>query len=252
MTMWNGQSVGVVFPAYNEASNIAVAVADFRALKGADQSPLVETVVVVDNNSTDGTGDLALGAGAQVFIETKQGYGNALQRGLGEIDADIIVLCEPDGTFAARDIVKLLAYSDDFEMVCGTRTNPGMIWDEANMTWYLRLGNYFVAKVLEILYKTRSLSDCGCTFRLVHRDAARRIQPDLFVGASHFLPNMIIAAKMNGVEFIEIPVTYKGRTGESKITGSWPGMMKTGFSMVWLILTYWPRFLLRVTVSNAT
>ena len=250
--MWNGQSVGVVFPAYNEALNIASAVAEFRALTGADQLPLVETVIVVDNNSSDGTGDLARGAGALVVVETKQGYGNALQRGLREIDTDIIVMCEPDGTFAAKDIVKLLAYSEDFEMVCGTRTNPGMIWGEANMKWFLRLGNYFVAKGLEVFYKTRSLSDCGCTFRLVRKDAARRMRGDLFVGASHFLPNMIIAAKMNGVDFIEIPVTYKGRTGVSKITGSWLGMWKTGFSMVWLILAYWPRFLLRVTVSNAT
>ena len=125
--MWNGQSVGVVFPACNEAQNIASAVAEFRDLAGADQSPLVDSIVVVDNNSTDGTGDLARGAGAQVIVETKQGYGNALQRGLGEIDTDIIVLCEPDGTFACKDIVKLLAYSEDFEMVCGTRTNPGMI-----------------------------------------------------------------------------------------------------------------------------
>ena len=250
--MWNGQSVGVVFPAYNEASNIARAVAEFRALAGADRLPLVEEVVVVDNNSTDGTGDLARGAGALVVVETKQGYGYALRRGLGEIETDIIVLCEPDGTFAPRDIVKLLAYSEDFEMVCGTRTNPGMIWDEANMKWFLRLGNYFVAKGLEILYKTRSLSDCGCTFRLVRKDAARRIQPDLFVGASHFLPNMIIAAKMNGIDFIEVPVTYKGRTGTSKITGSWPGMMKTGVAMVWLILAYWPRFLFRVSNPNST
>ncbi len=248
--MWNRQSVGVVFPAYNEAQNIASAVAEFRALAGADGLPLVDGVVVVDNNSTDGTGDLARDAGAEVVVETKQGYGNALQRGLSEIDTDIIVLCEPDGTFASRDIVKLLAYSEDFEMVCGTRTNPGMIWDEANMKWFLRLGNYFVAKGLEILYKTRSLSDCGCTFRLVRKDAARRIAGDLFVGASHFLPNMIIAAKMNGVDFIEIPVSYKGRTGESKITGSWLGMWKTGIAMIWLILAYWPRFLFRVAAAQ--
>jgi glycosyltransferase involved in cell wall biosynthesis len=248
--MWNGQSVGVVFPAYNEAQNIAIAIAEFRDLVGADQSPLVDSIVVVDNNSTDGTGDLARGAGAQVIVETKQGYGNALQRGLGEIDTDIIVLCEPDGTFACKDIVKLLAYSEDFEMVCGTRTNPGMIWDEANMKWFLRLGNYFVAKGLEILYKTRSLSDCGCTFRLIRKESARRLQSDLFVGASHFLPNMIIAAKMNGVDFIEVPVSYRGRTGESKITGSWLGMWKTGIAMIWLILAYWPRFLFRVSDAN--
>ena len=104
-------------------------------------------------------------------------------------------------------------------------------------------GNYFVAKGLEILYKTRSLSDCGCTFRLIKKHAAQRILPGLFVGKSHFLPNMIIAARLNDVDFIEIPVTYKGRTGESKITGTLAGTWKTGLAMVWLILRMWPIFI---------
>nr|WP_173979477.1 glycosyltransferase family 2 protein [Magnetospirillum sp. UT-4] len=234
----------MVFPAYNEEPNIETAIRDFRAVTFAGQA-LVDEIVVVDNNSRDRTGELAAAAGARVIVEPRQGYGNALQRGLAEAGGDLIVLCEPDGTFVARDIVKLLSYAEDFAMVCGTRTTRELIWEEANMGWFLRWGNYAVAKMLEVLYGTASLTDCGCTFRLVRREAAAAIRPDLHVGRSHFLPNMVIAARMNGISMIEIPLSYRGRVGESKITGNLKGVFNTGFAMIAVILGMWPDFIRR-------
>lgn len=243
--MWNNQTVAVVFPAYNEEAHVGTAVRDFLVLSLIQGVPLVDEVIVVDNNSRDRTADIARVAGARVVTEIKQGYGHALQRGLKEARADLVVLCEPDGTFNPKDIFKLLSYSDEFEMVCGTRTFPGLIWKDSNMKWFLRLGNYFVAKMMEIGYKTHSLSDCGCTFRLIRGSAIRKIMPDLFVGKSHFLPNMIIAARTNDVSFIEIPVAYRKRIGDSKITGTLWGAWKTGLAMIWLIVRMWPWFVAR-------
>ncbi len=241
--MWNGKLVSVVFPAYNEAPNIERAVTDFQSIRHTDGTPVIDEILVVDNNSVDGTGDLASEVGARVLIEPNQGYGNALKCGLSNASGDLIILCEPDGTFVAQDTLKFLAYSGDFEMVCGTRTTRELIWEEANMGWFLRIGNMIVAKVLEVLYGTPSLSDCGCTFRLIRRDAVQKMLADLHVGKSHFLPNMIIAARFNRVSMIEIPVSYRGRVGESKITGSLKNTWKTGLSMIFLILVYWPKFI---------
>ena len=243
--MWKDKTISVVLPAYDEEENIGEAVRDFLSLTIGGDARIVDDLIVVDNNSTDRTAERARSAGARVVRESKQGYGNALQRGLREADGDYIVLCEPDGTFVSADILKLLAYADDFDMVCGTRTTREMIWQEANMGWFLRTGNFAVAKVLEILYGTPSLSDCGCTFRLVGRKARDRIAPHLFVGKSHFLPNMIIAARMTGVSFIEIPLTYRRRVGESKITGTFGGTFRTGFAMIWLVVSMWPAFIAR-------
>ncbi|MDH5750346.1 MAG: glycosyltransferase family 2 protein [Rhodospirillales bacterium] len=243
--MWNNQTISVIMPAYNEEANVAKTVGEFLNLSYFLDSRIVDEVIVVNNNSTDNTKELARDAGAKVVTEEKQGYGNALQRGLRETSSDLVILCEPDGTFNPKDIVKLLSYSEEFEMVCGTRTYPGMIWEDANMKWFLRLGNYAVAKLMEILYKTHSLSDCGCTFRLIRGEAVRKILPDLFVGKSHFLPNMVIAAHMNNIDFIEIPVSYRGRVGESKITGTLWGAWKTGLAMIWLIIRMWPSFIAR-------
>lgn len=224
--MWRGKTISVILPAFNEESYIAHAVLSFRALGIADE------IVVVDNNSEDRTAPLARAAGARVVRERRQGYGHALQRGLREASGDLIVLCEPDGTFLARDIHKLLAYCTDFDLVMGTRTTRELLWEEANMGWFLRAGNVAVAKLLELLHGGPSLSDCGCTFRLIRREARDRIAGALSVGGSHFLPDLTIQALKHRLRVIEIPVNYMGRVGESKITGTFPGALRTGLRMI--------------------
>jgi len=228
--MWNARTVSIVLPAYNEERYIRSAVEDFF-LDG-----VVDEVVVVDNNSRDRTAAEAAATRARLVQERAQGYGNALRRGLREATGDLVIMAEPDGTFVGRDVMKLLAYADDFEMVCGTRTTRELIWQQANMGWFLRWGNWIVAKMIQVLYGGPSLTDCGCTLRLTHRAALVRIQEDLTVGGSHFLPEMVIAALKRGVTVIEVPVNYRRRIGDSKITGSFKGTLRTGVNMIGLIL----------------
>src|SRR5205823_5556502 len=158
--VWQGHRVSVVFPAFNEEGGIAEAVTDFGAVEAVDE------VLVVDNNSHDGTSARARSAGARVVEEARQGYGHALRRGLADAQGEYVVLAEPDGTFMAKDVLKLLAYADDFDLVLGTRTTRELIWHGANMGWQLRWGNWLVAKFLQVLFGGPSLSDCGCTLRL--------------------------------------------------------------------------------------
>jgi glycosyltransferase involved in cell wall biosynthesis len=228
--MWNSKTVSIVLPVYNEAKYIRPAVEDFFI------GGVVDEVIVVDNNSRDSTAEEAAATPARVVREMAQGYGHALRRGLREAKGDLVIMAEPDGTFVGRDVLKLLAYADDFEMVCGTRTTRELIWQQANMGWFLRWGNWMVAKMIQVLYGGPSLSDCGCTLRLTHRSALARILDDLTVGGSHFLPEMVIVALKRGVRVIEVPVNYRGRIGQSKITGTFKGTLGTGFRMIALIL----------------
>ena len=230
--MHAGKTVSVVFPAYNEEQYIRPAIVDFLIPN------VVDEIVVIDNNSRDRTAAEAAGTPARIVSEPRQGYGYALRRGLEEARGDIIILAEPDGTFLGRDVLKLLAYADDFDMVCGTRTTRELIWDQANMGWFLRVGNWTVAKLLQFLHGGPSLSDCGCTLRLIHRPTIERIRGELTVGGSHFLPEMVILALRKRLKVIEIPVNYRGRVGESKITGSFSGALRTGLRMIALILKY--------------
>jgi glycosyltransferase involved in cell wall biosynthesis len=228
--MYGSRTVSVVFPAYNEGGNIRSAVEDFFL------RDVVDEIIVVDNNSRDATAAEAAAAQARVVSETRQGYGHALRRGLLEAKGDLIIMAEPDGTFVGRDVLKLLAYSDDFDMVCGTRTTRELIWEQANMGWFLRVGNWSVAKLIQVLYDGPSLTDCGCTLRLTHRAALARFMGDLTVGGSHFLPEMVIRALKHRLRIIEVPVNYRGRIGESKITGTFKGALRTGLNMILLAL----------------
>jgi hypothetical protein len=123
-------------------------------------------------------------------------------------------------------------------MVCGTRTTRELIWEQANMGWFLRIGNLMVAKLVQFLHDGPSLTDCGCTLRLIHKSALATIQDRLTVGGSHFLPEMVILALHHNLRVIEVPVNYRGRIGESKITGTLEGTLRTGFRMIGLILRY--------------
>jgi glycosyltransferase involved in cell wall biosynthesis len=226
------KTVSVIFPVYNEEEGLRQAIEDFFSAIWVDE------IVVVDNNSTDRSAEIARSTRARLVSETRQGYGFALRRGMQEARGDLIILAEPDGTFIAKDILKLLVYSDDFEMVLGTRTTRELIWAEANMGVFLRLGNLVVAKLLEFLFNGPSLSDCGCTLRLIHADAARRMQTHLTVGQSHFLPEMVILGLLSRMRTIEVSVNYRGRLGRSKITGSFETAWRVGWNMIWLILRY--------------
>ena len=230
--MWQGNRVSVVFPAYNEEAGIAQAVADFGAIEAADE------VLVVDNNSRDATARRAAAAGARVVCEPRQGYGHALRRGLAEAQGEYVVLAEPDGTFMGKDVLKLLAYADDFDLVLGTRTTRELIWHGANMGWQLRWGNWIVAKLLQVLFGGPSLSDCGCTLRLVRRSAADRLLPRFTVGGSHFLPEMVCLALLSDLRLVEVPVNYRDRVGQSKITGSMRTTVRVAGHMIGLIVRY--------------
>lgn len=227
--MYKGKKISLVFPAYNEEKNIGAAIKDFLSIR------LVDEIIVVDNNSRDKTSQIAKKAGAKVILEKKQGYGFALRRGMKEATGDSIVLCEPDATFSAADLPKLLALTNNYDLVMGTRTNKRFIRKGANMGLFLRLGNISVAKFTQLLYGLNNISDCGCTFRIFKKTIVRKILPHLTVGGSHFLPETVVLTKIAGGRIIEIPVHYGRRIGKSKITGSFRRSVKVGLNMVGII-----------------
>ncbi|MBO9099424.1 MULTISPECIES: glycosyltransferase [Rhizobium] len=111
--------IAVLLPCYNEAVTIAKVVADFQmSLPGA-------AVYVYDNNSSDGTGAIARAAGAVVRAEKRQGKGNVIRRMFADIDADIYVLADGDGTYSALFAPMLIdaLISDELDFVNGSRVS---------------------------------------------------------------------------------------------------------------------------------
>ncbi len=230
--MWHGKRVAVIFPTYNEKDSIRRAVLAYYA------TGLVDEVIVVNNNAAPGTSEEVAGTGAREIFETKQGYGNALLCGIDNTDAELVIFSEPDGTFSGHDVIKLLAYSDDVPVVFGTRTTREFIWQGANMGKFLRWGNWAVAKMTEVLYGTTILTDMGCTQRLLSREALRVIRPHLTIGGSHFGPQVLLEVIQHGIPFVEIPMNYCARVGESSVTGSIWKAWKLGWRMIFLVLSY--------------
>jgi glycosyltransferase involved in cell wall biosynthesis len=199
---------------------------------------LVDEVLVVDNNAEPGTAEQVRRTPARVVYERQQGYGHACRRGLAEADGDLIVLTEPDGTFLPEDIIKLLAYSNECDVVLGTRTTRELIWSGANMPWFLRWGNWAVAKLVEVVFNTSHLSDVGCTYRLLRRDLARHVASRMRVGGSHGGAEIMLLTILSGARFVEVPVNYLPRVGVSSVTGKPLAAVMVGLQMILLILRF--------------
>lgn len=199
---------------------------------------MIDEIIVVNNNAAKGTSEEVAKTKAIEVFEKIQGYGAAIRRGFEEARGDLIIVSEPDGTFAGRDVKKLLSYSDDFDVVYGSRTVKELIWEGANMGIFLKWGNYCVAKMMEFLFNTTSLTDVGCTMRCIHRTALKRIQPFFTVNGSFFGPEMMVISIIVKTKMIQIPVNYTKRVGTSSVTGNKLIAFVLGLKMIKLIFTY--------------
>ncbi len=153
--------IAVLIPCYNEALTVGRVVEDFRrALPGS-------TIYVYDNRSTDGTGDLARAAGARVRREMRPGKGVVVRRMFAEIDADIYVITDGDGTYDATRAPEMVAAlaDDDLDLVTGIRDDEGR--DAAYRRGH-RFGNRTFNSLLGLLFGERP-ADMFSGYRVLSR-----------------------------------------------------------------------------------
>jgi len=228
--MYKEKHVSLIIPAYNEEGNIKAVLEDFSG------SPLLDEIVVVDNNSSDRTAEKARNAGARVLTEMRQGYGHALRCGIEGATGDLLILTEADGSFRSADVEKLLAFSDDADLVLGNRTTWLFIAPGARMNSIIRLANICVGKLVQMcwwLSNPTRLSDVGCTYRAISRSAYERIAVHLSAEGPEFSTEMMAEALCRGLRVVEIPVHYGARAlGESKHSGTYVRLARTALRML--------------------
>jgi len=241
----------VVTHTYNEEIVIESVVKDFINQKN------VESVIVVDNHSTDSTVEIARQCGAKVITKEKnKGFAHSWVLGQKEAlktDADIVVVTDADGTFVGDDIRKMLPYLDYCDMVITSRqfqvlTEQG---NQNNMmhTW----GNNIISFLLQLKYfnfKHKGLvriTDVGCGYRCFKREALEKIvkqyeekQPNKFTfGLQTPTVGLFTTTKAieSGLRIIEIPIVFKKRIGISK-SGAFKKStaFKFGWNFIWFIL----------------
>ena len=228
--MYNHRTVSVVMSTFNERESIRQCINDFFSTN------IVDEVIIVDNNATKGTREEVERTSANLYTEPRQGYGWGYRKALEAATGDLLIMCEPDGTFIPSDIEKLLAYSDHMDVVQGSRTSSTLILDGANMGLLLKYGNFLVAKLAEFSFPSSatSLSDCGCTFRLLSRSAYQILSPHFRTGGSAFGMEITLLCLRSSLPMCEIPIRYSKRVGQSSVTGRFLPTLLLALEMIFL------------------
>ncbi len=236
--MWNGKTVSVILASYREKNSIRAVIDDFF------KTGVVDEVVVVDNNAEAGSAEEVKKTNARLIFEKRQGHGWALRTGMREARSEYIILCEADGTFLPADVKKFLSYAEDFPVVFGTRTNTSLIGPGTAMFYLRRIADIFEAKLIEYLFWSDTMSDIGCTYQLLHRDVIPALSPYWWKGDSHFVTEIRLQVAAMAIPFVEIPVAFRKRVGESAATGDFFKVAKWGVKLFLFIWTFWFRWLL--------
>lgn len=224
------QRVAVIIPALDEAGAIG------RVIREIPRE-LVDTVIVADNGSTDGTGAIAQGAGAIVVREECRGYGRACRAGVDratEAGADVLVFLDGDYADDPACLPRVLGpvLRGEADLVLGSRLlgrlEPGAIPP------HQRFGNRVATLLILLLYR-RHLSDVG-SFRAIRRD---RLEALGMRHATFGWPvEMVVKALRRGYHVVEVPVDYRRRIGQAKVGGTVRGSLLAGFHMVRTIARY--------------
>lgn len=141
--------IAVLIPCYNESGTVAKVVADFKAVLPEDA-----VVYVYDNNSTDGTEEIAAVAGAVVRHEYQQGKGNVIRRMFREIDAQCYIMADGDDTYPAEYAPEMAAkvLERGVDMVVGDRLSATYFTE--NKRPFHNFGNKLVRRSINALFKS--------------------------------------------------------------------------------------------------
>jgi len=222
-------SIIVIIPAFNEARAIR------RVIN--DVPDMVDEIVVVNNASTDETGDNARAAGATVVREPNQGYGYACLRGIEYArgkQPDVIVFLDGDYSDHPDEMSRLLApiLNDQADFVVGSRirgeAEPGAMLPQA------RIGNRLACALMRWIWGAR-YTDLGPFRAIRFQDLLALDMQDQTFG---WTIEMQIKAVEAGLRVREVPVSYRKRVGVSKITGTLSGTVKASVKILWTIARF--------------
>jgi glycosyltransferase involved in cell wall biosynthesis len=194
-------TIAVLIPCYNEEMTVASVIEQFRAqLPDAD-------IYVFDNNSSDQTVQEAQRAGAIVAYETRQGKGYVVQSMFRQVEADIYVLVDGDGTYPAEAVHRLTEsiLNDEADMVVGSRLHGQ---SQSELKSVNRFGNRTVLSVLNFIFKVK-LTDILSGYRVFNRQFVKNLP--LFAGGFEIETELTIKALEQHYRIVEVPINLSTR-----------------------------------------
>lgn len=217
------EKVAVLLPCYNESATIAKVVRDFRAaLPESD-------IYVYDNNSSDGTGEIARQAGAIVRIESVQGKGAVVRRMFREIDADVYLMADGDDTYpaeSARDLINAVL-ERKADMAVGDRLSTTYFTENKRM--FHNFGNSLVRFLLRVLFGSNT-KDVMTGYRAFSYNFVKTF-PVLSNGFE-IETEMTAFAADRRMHVVDVPIEYRDRPdgSESKLNTT-----RDGIRVLWAI-----------------
>ncbi|MDE1924561.1 MAG: glycosyltransferase [Patescibacteria group bacterium] len=217
------EKIVAFIPCYNEEKGIADVIRSFPREK-LQQYGYELSVMVIDNNSTDKTAQIARECGAQVVHEPRQGKGHAIRRAMSSIppECDYIVMLDGDDTYASREIVRMVEpLSSGFSsVVVGSRLG-GKI-QEGSMAWLNRLGNWIYSHLVRYFYRV-NVTDVLTGYFAWSREAALRLRPHLTSEGFAIEMEMITKMARLGEDICSVPISYAPRKGSSSLRPLYDG-----------------------------
>ena len=223
--------IKVIIPAYNEADSITKVIQDIPRI--------VDEVIVVSNNSTDGTEQKARDAGATALSESNRGYGYACLKGMQyvaqqETAPDIIVFLDGDYSDYPEELSKLVEpiTEQNIDFVIGARVKQ--LREPGSMTFPQMFGNWLATTLMKLFFNSR-FTDLG-PFRAIKYEKLLALNmEDKTYG---WTVEMQLKALRQRLTYIEIPVNYRNRIGVSKVSGTLKGAIFAGVKILGWIFKY--------------
>ena len=229
--------ISVIIPAYNEEQSIGIVVKEIP--------PIVNEIVVVNNNSTDNTAEAAESAGATVLFEEYQGYGAACLKGIEYLkikNPDIVVFIDGDFSDYPEELEMLIEpiIKENYDFVLGSRVMG--IREKGALPFQSRIGSIVAGFLMNIFWKIK-YTDLG-PFRAIKFDKLLRLEmEDKWYG---WTIEMQIKAAYKKYKIKELPVKYRKRIGKSKVTGTLKGTVMASIIIISTIF----KFVLKLNIKQ--
>lgn len=216
------QGLTIVIPAFNERGAVASVLEDVKA----KFSGILEEIILVDDGSNDGTGELASGAGARVIRHHRNmGYGASLKTGIREASTDFVLTMDADGQHTAEAALRLWVAMEEnqgTDMVVGQREGGG------NGPMWRAVGKQFITRLAKYLVKAQVI-DLNSGLRLMRREVLSKYL-HLCPNGFSFSTTITLAFLSRGRNVLFVPVVTGKRVGNSTVS------VMTGFETILLVL----------------